>query len=159
MKFKIIAVGKIKKNFLKQGIQDYSQRLSPYCHLEIVALKDEKAPENFSQAQKEKVRQIEGERILQKIQTDEYVFTLEILGKEYSSEEFAKQLADLLTYGHSKITFVIGGSLGLSSQVLQRSNQSISFGHLTMPHQLIRLVLTEQIYRAFMINAGNPYHK
>lgn len=159
MKFKIVAVGKIRKKFFQQGIQDYVQRLRLYCHVEIVAVKDEKAPENLSNAQKEKVKQIEGQRILQKIQTDEYVFTLEILGKEYSSEEFAAQLADLLTYGHSKITFVIGGSLGLSSQVLQRSNQSISFGRLTMPHQLMRLVLTEQIYRAFMINAGNPYHK
>ncbi|MBA1433727.1 23S rRNA (pseudouridine(1915)-N(3))-methyltransferase RlmH [Bombilactobacillus bombi] len=159
MKIKIIAVGKIKKKFFKQGIQEYAQRLRPYCDLKIIEVPDEKAPESLSTAQMEQVKKIEGERILQKISPEDYVFTLEILGKELTSEVFAAKIADLLTYGHSKIVFVIGGSLGLSPQVSQRSNQAISFGRFTLPHQLMRLVLSEQIYRAFMINAGTAYHK
>lgn len=159
MKIKVIAVGKVKKKFFKQGIQEYVQRLHPYCQLDIVEVADEKAPETLSAAQMEQVKTVEGDRILQKINPDDYVFTLEILGKEYSSEEFATKLSELMTYGHSKITFVIGGSLGLSPKVIQRSDQAVSFGRFTMPHQLMRLVLSEQIYRAFMINAGNPYHK
>ncbi|UQS82098.1 23S rRNA (pseudouridine(1915)-N(3))-methyltransferase RlmH [Bombilactobacillus folatiphilus] len=159
MKIKIIGVGKIKKKFFTQGIQEYAKRLRSFCDFDIVEVNDERAPESLSAAQMQQVKDVEGERILNKIKTDEYVFALAIDGRELSSPAFAAQIADLTTYGHSKLTFVIGGSLGLSEQVLARAQKQLSFGRFTMPHQLMRLVLTEQIYRAFMINAGNPYHK
>lgn len=110
-------------------------------------------------AEDERVKQIEGERILSKIKDKEYVYVTAIKGKQRSSEEFAKEIQDLATYGHSDITFVIGGSLGTSDAVNKRGDDLISFGKLTMPHQLMRVVLIEQIYRAFMINSGSPYHK
>lgn len=159
MKIQIISVGKIKKKYLIQGIQDYTQRLKPFCTLQLIEVPDEKAPEKLSAAQKEQVKSREGERILAKIHPEDYVFALAIDGQQYSSEALAAQVANLVTYGHSRLVFVIGGSLGLSASVLQRANQAISFGRLTLPHQLMRLVLCEQIYRLFMINAGNPYHK
>ena len=124
-----------------------------------VEVPDEKAPEKLSPAEMEGVKEKEGERILAKIKDKEYVYALAIEGKERSSEEFAKELEDLGTYGTSDITFVIGGSLGLSPEVLKRANTKISFGRFTLPHQLMRMVLAEQIYRGFMINAGRPYHK
>ena len=152
MNIKIIGVGKLKEKYLKQGIAEYAKRLSKFCKFQIIEVPDEKAPESLSDAQMEMVKEKEGERILAKIKDREYVFTLEIKGKERSSEELAEEIAKLTTYGHSDITFVIGGSLGLSPAV-------ISFGRFTLPHQLMRLVLTEQIYRAFMIQSGSPYHK
>ncbi|UQS84286.1 23S rRNA (pseudouridine(1915)-N(3))-methyltransferase RlmH [Bombilactobacillus thymidiniphilus] len=159
MKIKIIGVGKIKKKYFTQGIAEYSKRLQPFCDFEIVEVKDEKAPENLSAAQMQQVKDIEGQRILTKIKSDDYVIVLAIDGQVLSSEELAQQVADLTTYGHSKITFVIGGSLGLGTKVMQRAQASISFGRFTLPHQLMRLVLTEQVYRICMINAGNHYHK
>lgn len=159
MKIKVIGVGKLKEKYLKMGIDEYKKRLSRFCNFEMVQVADEKAPESLSEAQMVDVKQKEGERILEKIAPDEYVFALAIEGKERPSEVFAKELDDLMTYGHSKITFVIGGSLGLSPEVMKRSDDQLSFGKLTLPHQLMRLVLTEQIYRAFMINEGSPYHK
>lgn len=159
MKVKIIGVGKIKKKFFVQGIAEYAHRLQSFCDLQIVEVNDEKAPENLSAAQMQQVKDLEGQRILAKIKPDEYVFALAIKGRELSSPQLAAQIDELVTYGHSKLTFVIGGSLGLSPAVLQRAQLQLSFGKFTMPHQLMRLVLTEQIYRAFMINAGNPYHK
>ena len=127
--------------------------------MSIIQVPDEKAPEKFSVAEDERVKQIEGERILSKIKDKEYVYVTAIKGKQRSSEEFAKEIQDLATYGHSDITFVIGGSLGTSDAVNKRGDDLISFGKLTMPHQLMRVVLIEQIYRAFMINSGSPYHK
>mgnify|MGYP004457635453 CR=1 FL=1 len=159
MNIKIVCVGKLKEKYWKQGIAEYSKRLGKFCRFEIAEVSDEKAPEKLSEAQMENVRQIEGERILGKIRDREYVYALAILGKERSSEEFASEIEKLATYGRSDITFVIGGSLGLSDEVLKRADTQISFGRFTLPHQLMRLVLTEQIYRAFMINAGSPYHK
>lgn len=159
MNIKIVCVGKLKEKYWKQGIAEYSKRLGKFCRFEIAEVSDEKAPEKLSEAQMENVRQIEGERILGKIREREYVYALAILGKERSSEEFASEIEKLATYGRSDITFVIGGSLGLSDEVLKRADTQISFGRFTLPHQLMRLVLTEQIYRAFMINAGSPYHK
>lgn len=159
MNIKIVCVGKLKEKYWKQGIAEYSKRLGKFCRFEIAEVSDEKAPEKLSEAQMENVRQIEGERILGKIRDREYVYALAILGKERSSEEFAAEIEKLATYGRSDITFVIGGSLGLSDEVLKRADTQISFGRFTLPHQLMRLVLTEQIYRAFMINAGSPYHK
>ena len=127
--------------------------------MSIVQVPDEKAPEKFSVAEDERVKRIEGERILSKIKDKEYVYVTAIKGKQRSSEEFAKEIQDLASYGHSDITFVIGGSLGTSDAVNKRGDDLISFGKLTMPHQLMRVVLIEQIYRAFMINSGSPYHK
>ncbi|UNL42718.1 23S rRNA (pseudouridine(1915)-N(3))-methyltransferase RlmH [Ligilactobacillus agilis] len=159
MNIKIIGVGKLKEKYLKQGIAEYAKRLGKFCKFEIVEVPDEKAPEKLSAAEMEGVKEKEGERILAKIKDKEYVFALAIEGKERSSEEFAQEIAQLTTYGRSDITFVIGGSLGLSPAVLKRAETKISFGKFTLPHQLMRLVLSEQIYRAFMINNGSPYHK
>ncbi|MCL8204903.1 23S rRNA (pseudouridine(1915)-N(3))-methyltransferase RlmH [Ligilactobacillus agilis] len=159
MNIKIIGVGKLKEKYLKQGIAEYAKRLGEFCKFEIVEVPDEKAPEKLSVAEMEGVKEKEGERILAKIRDKEYVYALAIEGKERSSEEFAQEIAQLTTYGRSDITFVIGGSLGLSPAVLRRAGTKISFGRFTLPHQLMRLVLSEQIYRAFMINNGSPYHK
>ena len=159
MNIKIIGVGKLKEKYLKQGIAEYAKRLGKFCKFEIVEVPDEKAPEKLSAAEMEGVKEKEGERILAKIRDKEYVYVLAIEGKERSSEEFAQEIAQLTTYGRSDITFVIGGSLGLSPAVLKRAETKISFGRFTLPHQLMRLVLSEQIYRAFLINNGSPYHK
>lgn len=159
MNIKIIGVGKLKEKYLVQGIAEYSKRLSKFAKFEIIEVADEKAPEQLSDAEMIQVKGKEGERILAKIKDREYVFALAILGKERTSEELAVEIDNLATYGHSDITFVIGGSLGLSDEVLKRANSQISFGKFTLPHQLMRLILTEQIYRAYMINAGSPYHK
>ena len=159
MNIKIIGVGKLKEKYLKQGIAEYAKRLGKFCKFEIVEVPDEKAPEKLAAAEMEGVKEKEGERILAKIRDKEYVYALAIEGKERSSEEFAQEIAQLTTYGRSDITFVIGGSLGLSPAVLKRAETKISFGRFTLPHQLMRLVLSEQVYRAFMINNGSPYHK
>ncbi|WP_416353569.1 23S rRNA (pseudouridine(1915)-N(3))-methyltransferase RlmH [Agrilactobacillus fermenti] len=159
MNIKIVAVGKLKEKYFKQGIAEYAKRLSRFTKFTIVEVPDEKAPETLSTAEISQVKTKEGDRILSKIQPKEYVYALAIEGKQRPSEVFAKELSQLTTYGHSDITFVIGGSLGLSPEVMQRADDTLSFGKLTLPHQLMRLVLTEQIYRAFMINSGSPYHK
>ncbi|SDZ97727.1 23S rRNA (pseudouridine1915-N3)-methyltransferase [Thalassobacillus cyri] len=159
MKITIVTVGKLKEKYLKQGIQEYVKRLGPYASIDMAEVADEKAPENLSEADMKEVKNKEGERILAKINPDSYVITLEIEGKQLTSEKLAKKLDDLATYGKSKVTFVIGGSLGLSDEVLKRSDMGLSFSKMTFPHQLMRLVLVEQIYRAFKINRGEPYHK
>ncbi|KRL88853.1 23S rRNA (pseudouridine(1915)-N(3))-methyltransferase RlmH [Lactobacillus kalixensis] len=159
MNIKIVCVGKLKEKYFKDAIAEYEKRLGRFCKFKIIQVPDEKAPEKLSAAQDEQVKEIEGQRILSKIKDKEYVYVTAIKGKQRSSEEFAKEIKDLGTYGHSDITFVIGGSLGTSDAVNKRGNDLISFGKLTMPHQLMRVVLIEQIYRAFMINSGSPYHK
>ncbi|MGZ0877499.1 23S rRNA (pseudouridine(1915)-N(3))-methyltransferase RlmH [Priestia megaterium] len=159
MNISIITIGKLKEKYLKQGIQEYLKRLSSYAKVEIIELADEKAPENLSESEMEQVKQKEGERILAKISDDIHVIALAINGKQKSSEELAKEIDSLATYGKSKIAFVIGGSLGLSSEVMKRSNAALSFSKMTFPHQLMRLVLVEQIYRAFRIIRNEPYHK
>ena len=155
----IIAVGKLKEKYLKQGIEEYVKRLSSYAKIDIIEVADEKAPEQLSEQQMQLVKRKEGERILTKITEDMYVIALAIEGKMMSSEQFAQTLDRLATYGNSKIAFVIGGSLGLSDDVMKRANEALSFSKMTFPHQLMRLILTEQIYRAFRINRGEPYHK
>ena len=145
MNIKIICVGKLKEKYWKQGIAEYSKRLGKFCKFEIVEVPDEKAPEKLSETQMENVKKTEGERILGKIKDRDYVYALAILGKERTSEEFASEIENLTTYGRSNLAFVIGGSLGLSEDVLKRADSQISFGRFTMPHQLMRLVLTEQI--------------
>ena len=159
MNIKIVCVGKLKEKYFKDGIAEYVKRMSRFAKVKIVQVPDEKAPEKLSPAEMEQVKEIEGKRILDKIKDNEYVYVTAIKGKERTSEAFAKELSNLTTYGHSDITFVIGGSLGTSDAVNKRADDLISFGKFTMPHQLMRLVLIEQIYRAFMINSGSPYHK
>ena len=159
MNIKIVCVGKLKEKYFKDGIAEYVKRMSRFAKVKIVQVPDEKAPEKLSPAEMEQVKEIEGKRILDKIKDKEYVYVTAIKGKERASEAFAKELSNLTTYGHSDITFVIGGSLGTSDAVNKRADDLISFGKFTMPHQLMRLVLIEQIYRAFMINSGSPYHK
>lgn len=159
MKIKLVTVGKLKEKYLIQGINEYLKRLNSYAKMEIIEVLDEKAPEKLSEAEMLQVKEKEGQRILGKINDNEYVFVLAINGKQLSSEEFSKEIEQLGISGKSNLTFIIGGSLGLSDSVLLRSNQQISFGRLTYPHQLMRLVLVEQIYRGFRIMKGEPYHK
>ena len=159
MNIKIVCVGKLKEKYFKDGIAEYVKRMSRFAKVKIVQVPDEKAPEKLSPAEMEQVKEIEGKRILDKIKDKEYVYVTAIKGKERTSEAFAKELSNLTTYGHSDITFVIGGSLGTSDAVNKRADDLISFGKFTMPHQLMRLVLIEQTYRASMINSGSPYHK
>ncbi|WP_318506511.1 23S rRNA (pseudouridine(1915)-N(3))-methyltransferase RlmH [Bacillus sp. T3] len=159
MNILIITVGKLKEKYLKQGIDEFVKRMSGDAKLEIIEVADEKAPEELSAAEMEQVKQKEGERILSKISQDTHVIALAINGKMKSSEELADDLDKLATYGKSKIAFVIGGSLGLSGEVLKRANDKLSFSKMTFPHQMMRLILVEQVYRAFRINRGEPYHK
>ncbi|WP_066249058.1 23S rRNA (pseudouridine(1915)-N(3))-methyltransferase RlmH [Neobacillus drentensis] len=159
MNISIVTVGKLKEKYLKQGIEEYLKRLTAYAKVEMIEVADEKAPEELSELEMVQVKQKEGERILAKISQDTYVIALAIQGKLSSSEELADSLDKLATYGKSKIAFVIGGSLGLSEEVVKRSNEQLSFSRMTFPHQLMRLILVEQIYRAFRINRNEPYHK
>ncbi|MFC1283875.1 23S rRNA (pseudouridine(1915)-N(3))-methyltransferase RlmH [Bacillus paralicheniformis] len=159
MNISIVAIGKLKEKYLKQGIDEYIKRLSAYAKVDIIELPDEKAPENLSDQDMKIVKDKEGERILSKISPDAHVIALAIEGKMKSSEELADNMDRLATYGKSKVTFVIGGSLGLSDAVLKRANEKLSFSRMTFPHQMMRLILLEQVYRAFRINRGEPYHK
>ena len=159
MKIKLVTVGKLKEKYLKDGIAEYSKRISRFAAVEMIELADEKTPDRASDSENEKILNLEGNRILSKIGDREFVVVLAIEGKTLSSEEFSSQLEQASINGSSTLTFVIGGSLGLSPQVKNRANLSLSFGRLTLPHQLMRLVLVEQIYRAFTIQQGSPYHK
>lgn len=159
MKITIISVGKIKEKYLKQGIDEYTKRLNRYTKINFIEIPDEKAPENLSQAQMEQIKTIEGDKILAKCPKDSFCFALAIQGKQYTSEELASTIKQLTVHGNSHLTFIIGGSLGLSNKVLQHSDQLLSFSKMTFPHQLMKLILTEQIYRSFRINNNEPYHK
>ncbi|MBD8005618.1 23S rRNA (pseudouridine(1915)-N(3))-methyltransferase RlmH [Bacillus norwichensis] len=159
MNITIISVGKIKEKHMKQGIDEYLKRLSAYTKINILELPDEKAPENLSQTQMQQIKKKEGDRILDKIHPDAYVIALAIEGKQASSEQFAEQLGRLSASGKNSAVFVIGGSLGLSGEVMKRADEALSFSKMTFPHQLMRLILVEQVYRAFRILRGEPYHK
>lgn len=159
MRVKIIAVGKLKEKYLKQGIAEYAKRLSKYCKFEVIEVKDEATPDSASDKEEEQIKIKEGQRILDKLAPSDYVYVLAIKGKMLSSEELAESMSQALIYGHSNLVFVIGGSLGTSHELEQRADQLISFGKLTFPHQLMRLVLSEQIYRSFRIQNGHAYHK
>ena len=159
MKITILAVGKIKEKFFREAIAEYEKRLSRYCKFEIIEVADEKTPDNASIAEEEQIKQKEAERILNKIQTDAYVITLEILGKELDSVSFSEMIQKLGVSGKSQIVFVIGGSLGLHESVSQRADRKVSFSSMTFPHQLMRVILCEQIYRGFRIMNHEPYHK
>ncbi|BFT76146.1 23S rRNA (pseudouridine(1915)-N(3))-methyltransferase RlmH [Paenibacillus sp. P36] len=141
------------------GIAEYVKRLGPYAKVQMIEVPDEKAPENMSAAEEQQVRDREGARLLTALRPDVYVVALAIDGEMWSSEQLAASLDKLATYGRSQVAFVIGGSLGLSSELLRRADMRLSFGRMTLPHQLMRLVLVEQIYRAMRINRGEPYHK
>ncbi|MGB2993675.1 MAG: 23S rRNA (pseudouridine(1915)-N(3))-methyltransferase RlmH, partial [Paenisporosarcina sp.] len=154
-----ISVGKLKEKYLKMGIEEYTKRLGSYAKIDLIEVADEKAPENLSDADMEIVKKKEGERILAKIGVDTYVIALAIEGKMKSSEQLADDLQSLMTYGRSKVAFVIGGSLGLHEDVMKRSDEKLSFSKMTLPHQLMKLVLIEQVYRAFRIIKNEPYHK
>jgi len=155
----IVSVGKLKEKYLKMGIDEYVKRLGSYAKMELIEVPDEKAPEQLSDAEMEIVKKKEGERILAKLSPDTNVIALAINGKMKTSEEMAADIESLMTYGKSKIAFVIGGSLGLHDDVLKRADEKQSFGKMTLPHQLMKLVLIEQIYRSFRIMKGEPYHK
>lgn len=159
MHIQILTVGKLKERYLVDGIAEYVKRLGPYAKVQMIEVPDEKAPENMSAAEEQQVRVKEGERLLAKLAADVYVVALAIDGEMWTSEQLAGSLDKLATYGRSQVAFVIGGSLGLSSEVLRRADMRLSFGRMTLPHQLMRLVLVEQIYRAMRINRGEPYHK
>lgn len=159
MKIKVVTVGKLKEKYLKDGIAEYSKRISRFAKFEMIELSDEKTPDKASESENQKILETEGQRILSKIADRDFVIVLAIEGKTFFSEEFSKQLEETSIKGFSTLTFIIGGSLGLSSSVKNRANLSVSFGRLTLPHQLMRLVLVEQIYRAFTIQQGFPYHK
>ena len=159
MKITVITVGKIKEKYLKDEIAEYTKRLSKYCKLEIVEVADEKTPDNASETVEETIRSKEAERILKYIKDDAFIVTLEINGKQLSSEELADKIDKLGIQGTSHIIFVIGGSIGLGKEVLVKSNYALSFSKMTFPHQLMRVVLLEQIYRSYRIINGEPYHK
>ncbi|MGE7810984.1 23S rRNA (pseudouridine(1915)-N(3))-methyltransferase RlmH [Lysinibacillus capsici] len=159
MNITIVSVGKLKEKYLKMGIDEYIKRLGGYAKMDLVEVPDEKAPEQLSEAEMDIVKKKEGERILAKISPDAYVIALAINGKMKTSEQMASDIESLMTYGKSKIAFVIGGSLGLHEDVLKRADEQQSFGKMTLPHQLMKLVLVEQIYRSFRIMKGEPYHK
>ena len=159
MKITILTVGKIKEKYLRDAIAEYSKRLSKYCKFEILEVADEKTPDQASAIVEDQIRNKEGERILKLLKDDAYVITLEIGGKMLDSVEFSKKIEQLGIQGKSHIIFVIGGSIGLGEEVLRRSDFAISFSKMTFPHQLMRVILLEQIYRGYRIMNHEPYHK
>ncbi len=159
MKITILCVGKIKESFYREAIGEYAKRLSRYCKLEIVEVTDEKTPDKASAALEEQIKEREADRLLARMEEGAYVCTLEIQGRRYTSEGFAELINRTGLGGQSHIIFVIGGSLGLHEKVRKRSCQTVSFSDMTFPHQLMRVILCEQIYRAYRIISGEPYHK
>lgn len=156
---KLICVGKIKEKALQSCIDEYKKRIMGYNRFEIIEVNDEAIPEHHSQKQDDRIKTIEGERILSKIKEKDVVILLDLAGKSYSSEQLAFKMEQIMTYESSQISFVIGGSLGLSQQVIQRADIRLKLSDCTFPHQLCRLIICEQIYRAFTIMNHLPYHK
>ena len=159
MKITVIAVGKIKEKFYIDAIKEYSKRLSKYCKLEIIEVKDEKTKENASETEDNLVKEIEGKRLLEKIPDSSKVIALAIEGKSLDSVGLANQIKDYQVSGSSNLVFVIGGSIGLHKSVMDRANLKLSFSNMTFPHQLMRVILLEQVYRSFRIINNEPYHK
>lgn len=159
MKITLITVGKIKEKYFTDAIAEYAKRLSRYCKLEIVEVADEKTPDNASEGLENQIKEKEGERIISKLPESAYVVALAIDGKQLSSEELADKMEKWNVNGVSHLVFIIGGSLGLTQKVLNRADYSLSFSKMTFPHQLMRVVLLEQIYRSFRIRNHEPYHK
>ena len=159
MEIRILSVGKIKEKYLTAAIAEYQKRLSRYTRLQFIQVQDEKTPDNASDKENEHILEIEGERILKHIRGQDYCIILAIDGEMPDSPGLADMLGRLMVEGKSSLTFVIGGSLGLSTAVRRRADQSISFSRLTFPHQLMQVILLEQVYRAFRILNHEPYHK
>jgi 23S rRNA (pseudouridine1915-N3)-methyltransferase len=159
VKITVICVGKVKEKFFRDAVSEYEKRMGRYCRLEILEVADEKTPDGASALMEEQIKEKEARRILEKIREDAFVCTLEIKGKRFSSENFAKWMDGLTLNGTSHFIFIIGGSLGLHESVQKRSHMALSFSDMTFPHQLMRVILMEQIYRAFRIIHGEPYHK
>lgn len=159
MKISIITVGKIKEKYFTLAIEEYAKRLGRYCKLEIIEVADEKTPDKSSEHENELIKEKEAERILKYIKDDAYIISLEIKGKQLTSEEMAQKIQQLAVEGNSHVCFIIGGSLGLHSLVSQKADFALSFSAMTFPHQLMRVVLLEQIYRSFRIINHEPYHK
>ena len=159
MKITICCVGKIKEKFYSQAIEEYSKRLSKYCKLEIKEAADEKTPDSASDTVNRMIKEKEGDRLLSFIKDDSYVIALAIDGKMLDSVELSEKIDNLMLSGKSDIVFVIGGSLGLDKRVLDRADYKLSFSKMTFPHQLMRVILLEQIYRSYRIINGEPYHK
>lgn len=159
MKITLITVGKIKEKFYRDAIDEYVKRLSRYCKLDIIEVADEKTPDNASEAENNRILSKEGDRILSHIRDNSYVIVLAIKGKMLDSVELSRKIENLAVSGNGDITFIIGGSLGLDERVNKRANYSLSFSPMTFPHQLMRVILLEQVYRAFRISANEPYHK
>lgn len=159
MKITVLCVGRLKESYWKAAIEEYSKRLSRYCRLELIEVADEKTPDGAGAAIEEEIRKKEAERLLKQLKEDAYVITLEILGRQYDSVSFAKKIERLGIQGKSHIVFVIGGSLGLHPGICQRADEKLSFSEMTFPHQLMRVILLEQIYRGYRIINHEPYHK
>lgn len=158
MKINIIAVGKLSSDFLEAALTEFKTRLSHYCDLNIIEVEAEKLPKNPSAKDIENLQALEGERILKKIEARSYVFALDVKGKPMTSKGFAKSINNLKLRGYSSFTFLIGGATGLSDFLLEEADYRLSLSHMTFTHQMIRLILLEQIYRAFKINNNEPYH-
>ena len=159
LKISIACVGKIKEKFYRDAISEYEKRLSRYCRLEFLEVADEKTPDGAGEALEEQIKEKEARRLLEKIREDAFVCALEIEGKRLTSEGFARWMEGLTVRGTSHIVFVIGGSLGLHGSLRRRADMALSFSDMTFPHQLMRVILVEQIYRGFRIMHGEPYHK
>lgn len=159
MNITILCVGQIKEKYFRDAIAEYQKRLSRYCKLQIIEVADEKTKENASEAENDLIRKKEGERLLKRIKDSDYCITLEIDGKMLTSEGFSKEIDRLGLAGKSSLVFVIGGSIGLDTAVIKRSDYALSFSKMTFPHQLMRVILLEQIYRSYRIMRGEPYHK
>ena len=154
----IICIGKIKEKFFKDAIDEYSKRLSKYCKLNILELPDEKIPDKTNINIENSIKSKECDNIINHIKKDSYIICLDLKGKQFSSEEFSKNIENI-SMTSSQITFIIGGSLGLTEKILNIANQKICFSKMTFPHQLMRVILVEQVYRGFRIMHGEPYHK
>lgn len=159
MNITILCVGQIKEKYFRDAIAEYQKRLSRYCKLQIIEVADEKTKENASETENDLIRKKEGERLLKHIKDSDYCITLEIDGKMLTSEGFSKEIDRLGLAGKSSLVFVIGGSIGLDTAVIKRSDYALSFSKMTFPHQLMRVILLEQIYRSYRIMRGEPYHK
>lgn len=159
MKITLICVGKIKEDFYRRAVSEFEKRLSRYCRLEIIEVQDEKTPDHASPAEEEQIKEKEAARILKHLKEDAYIFTLEIEGKQPDSVSFARKINELGVQGKSHIQFVVGGSLGLHQSVSKAADEAVSFSNMTFPHQLMRVILLEQIYRGYRISMGEPYHK
>ena len=159
MKITVITVGRLKEKFYREAVAEYEKRLGRYCKLEILEVIDEKIPESLSKAQEEQVKRTEGERIQKLMRENAYTIALAIEGREFDSVEFSKELGQLGVKGKSHIQFLIGGSLGLDFELLKQADMAISFSKMTFPHQLMRVILLEQLYRSYRIQNHEPYHK